>query len=151
MAGIIATYINYDPPPWQVTELNKNRVTEIRKFISSPASSWKRIDSGVNMVWNGADEDAHRAAVEEPQNAAGHNLCQRGSDDCNPDQTPEVTSKLCNGIDNKHYITKDTIGVLIDQNFCPDAVAQGRHDGGTHSIKRTYLQGTSEQVDIAID
>jgi hypothetical protein len=145
--------MSYDEPPWGKMERNLDRVKAIKKFIQTDRSSWER-KPGVNMIWNGADKQAHESV--------GAHLCQRDGEDCEsepapppaPEPAPEpvgVTSKTCNGIDNNRYIVAETIGALIDYSFCPDAVTQGRHDDNTQSIKRTYLQGTSEQVDLAID
>ncbi|KAF2105640.1 peptidase S8/S53 domain-containing protein [Lophiotrema nucula] len=63
VAGIIATYLNYDPPPWGQVDV-KQRVAKIKEFIKDPKSSWKRGD--VNMIWNGADSKAHDSAKPVP-------------------------------------------------------------------------------------
>jgi hypothetical protein len=38
-----------------------DRVKEIRRYITSPQSSWER-QQGVNVIWNGATEEDHKNA-----------------------------------------------------------------------------------------
>ncbi|KAF2005135.1 subtilisin-like protein [Amniculicola lignicola CBS 123094] len=43
VAGIIATYMNYDPPPWGAADLKgKQRVKAIRDYMPKRNSAWKR-------------------------------------------------------------------------------------------------------------
>lgn len=136
VAGVIATYMSYDKPPWRVKDRNKARVHAIKDFIRSPSSPWER-KLGFNMIWNGADKGAHEGANPP--------ICQRDGHDCNLsplDNLLRITSQYCNGIETKHYITAGTIGKLIDEDFYPDAAEQGRtNNNEAKSIKRTHLNG----------
>jgi hypothetical protein len=40
VAGVIATYFNYDPAPWDASKTGKARVQAIKDFLVSDASSW---------------------------------------------------------------------------------------------------------------
>jgi hypothetical protein len=61
VAGIIATYLNYDTPPWDGSKTGKERVQEIKNFLVNDASSWD--DSGkVRSIWNGATRADHKSA-----------------------------------------------------------------------------------------
>jgi hypothetical protein len=53
--------------PWDDSKSGLDRVKEIRKFITSKASSWER-KQGINTIWNGATEEDHKSA-----GANGHN------------------------------------------------------------------------------
>jgi len=61
VAGLIATYLAYDKKPWDDTKTGMNRVREIRRYITSKASSWER-KQGINVIWNGATEEDHKSA-----------------------------------------------------------------------------------------
>jgi hypothetical protein len=56
VAGLIATYMAYDKVPWDDSKEGIERVTEIRKFLLSDASSVVRskTQKDVRVVWNGA-------------------------------------------------------------------------------------------------
>ncbi|KAF2176958.1 subtilisin-like protein, partial [Zopfia rhizophila CBS 207.26] len=60
VAGVISTYLNYDPPPWDGSKTGKERVQAIKDFIGTDASSWARKDERV--IWNGAKKADHQAA-----------------------------------------------------------------------------------------
>ncbi|KAK2873573.1 hypothetical protein FQN49_002260, partial [Arthroderma sp. PD_2] len=51
----------------------------------------------------------------------------------------------------KKYVSRDAVHNLINSTFCPDAVKQKVLDKDSASISRTYLKGTPEEVNIAID
>ena len=57
----------------------------------------------------------------------------------------------CSGLKSKKYVARDTVADAIKNNFCPDAVKQGKPDKGTTEISRKYYDGTPEEVVIAID
>ncbi|KAI4928970.1 hypothetical protein J4E85_005592 [Alternaria conjuncta] len=60
VAGIIATHMNYES--WDQSKQGPDRVKEIKRWITTPESSWERAkdpDKQVNMIWNGADKAAH--------------------------------------------------------------------------------------------
>lgn len=60
VAGVIATYFNYDPKPWDDSKTGKERVQAIKDFIRSDSSSWT--DSGLTRtVWNGATRADHQS------------------------------------------------------------------------------------------
>jgi len=62
VAGLIATYLSYDKSkqPWDgLTGIE--RVVAIKKYLTSDISSWER-QTGVNAIWNGATEEAHKSA-----------------------------------------------------------------------------------------
>ncbi|KAF2873587.1 peptidase S8/S53 domain-containing protein [Massariosphaeria phaeospora] len=144
VAGVIATYQNY--APWGEMEGEYiEDIKAIKKYIQSPQSSWER-QKGVNMIWNGADKGAHEKA--------GANMCKR--DECAPPPPPPPPPppepvKTCNGIYNKRYIIQELMANVITNQFCPDAVAQGRLDDNSESISRTYFPGSMEEVTIAMD
>ncbi|KAH5423412.1 hypothetical protein HBI23_198970 [Parastagonospora nodorum] len=76
VAGIVAVHMNYQP--WDKAKTGVERVKEIKRWIRTPESSWERIKNQfpdkpnmkVNMIWNGADEAAHKSvggsAVDSP-------------------------------------------------------------------------------------
>lgn len=148
VAGVIATYLNYDPLPWDSGKKGKDRVRAIRDFIKSDASSWER-KPGIRMIWNGADENAHKDAT--PVICKRDGQCPtKPSPSPQPSTTPQY-SRECNKIENKKYIIEHKISDLINNHFCPAAVSQGKHDDGTQSFARSYNIGTTEEVDLAID
>ncbi|KAI2443351.1 hypothetical protein LOY86_002974 [Ophidiomyces ophidiicola] len=68
----------------------------------------------------------------------------------------------CHGLKTNKYINKDRLQKIMEDEFCTDAFAQGevdkekcfitgRLDKDSGSIARTYLQGTVEEFDIALD
>jgi len=60
VAGIIAVHMKYEP--WDKSKKGLDRVKEIKRWITTPESSWQRAadpDKQVNMIWNGADKAAH--------------------------------------------------------------------------------------------
>lgn len=60
VAGVIATYFNYDPKPWDDSKTGKQRVQAIEDFIRSDSSSWD--DSGLSRtIWNGATRADHQS------------------------------------------------------------------------------------------
>ncbi|EEP80032.1 predicted protein [Uncinocarpus reesii 1704] len=62
---------------------------------------------------------------------------------------PAVLQK-CHGLKTRKYVTRDTVKDLIS-SFCRAAVKQGKLDKNSGAISRTYLKGTMEEVEIAID
>ncbi|KAF2105862.1 peptidase S8/S53 domain-containing protein [Lophiotrema nucula] len=58
VAGLIATYMNYDPPPWGQVEMGRERVEKIKEFLKKDETSWER-NTGERIIWNGADKAAH--------------------------------------------------------------------------------------------
>ncbi|KAF2662368.1 subtilisin-like protein [Lophiostoma macrostomum CBS 122681] len=61
VAGVIALHSVYEP--WDKGMKKEARVKAIRNFIRSPESSWTVLENqplDVNMIWNGADEDAYK-------------------------------------------------------------------------------------------
>ncbi|KAF2105639.1 peptidase S8/S53 domain-containing protein [Lophiotrema nucula] len=142
VAGIIATYMNYDPPPWDTekTKTGKDKVIALRDWLQTDDTSWVRGEQ--RMIWNGADENAHKNAKAE--------ICKRDSASCSPGGS-SITALTCNDIQNKHYMIGETASMTIDQWFCPDAAKQHRPDDNSNSITRTYLQDTMETIELAID
>ncbi|KAH4103844.1 hypothetical protein HBH70_097240 [Parastagonospora nodorum] len=75
VAGIIAVHMNYQP--WGKDNTGLARVKEIRRWIQTPESSWERIKNQfpdkpnmkVNMIWNGADEAAHKSVSDSASNS----------------------------------------------------------------------------------
>jgi hypothetical protein len=60
VAGVIATYLNYDPPPWDGSKTGKARVQAIKEFLVNDASSWD--DTGKERsIWNGATRADHQS------------------------------------------------------------------------------------------
>ncbi|KAH7131789.1 peptidase S8/S53 domain-containing protein [Dendryphion nanum] len=148
VAGVIATYLAYDTPPWDSSKQGKDRVRAIKEYIKSDASSWER-KPGIRMIWNGADENAHKDAT--PVICKRDGQCPtKPSPSPQPSTTPQY-SRECNKIENKKYIIEHKISDLINNHFCPAAVSQGKHDDGTQSFARSYNIGTTEEVDLAID
>jgi hypothetical protein len=92
VAGVIATYFNYDPAPWDGSKTGKPRVQAIKEFLVSDASSWD--DTGkLRTIWNGATKTDHQSAgainqeppPDQPQNEGRTfvvGLEQTASPDC---------------------------------------------------------------------
>ena len=63
VAGLIATYLSYETKPWDDTKTGVERVKAIRDYLTSEKSSWVRDrddpNSGIRVIWNGADAAAH--------------------------------------------------------------------------------------------
>jgi hypothetical protein len=60
VAGVIATYFNYDPAPWDASKTGKARVQAIKDFLVNDASSWDD-DGKVRSIWNGATRADHQS------------------------------------------------------------------------------------------
>ena len=84
VAGVIATYLHYDPPPWG-TQTGLARAQAIKAYIQSPASSWS-VFRWSRIIWNGATSANHDGAADEP----------KPMDQPDPDTPPseEETEKL---------------------------------------------------------
>ena len=122
VAGLIATYLAYDNPPWGEAK-GPNRVKAIRNYLTSDASSWAR-KNNYRMIWNGANDDAHKAA--------GSVCCRK--------------NKRCYGINDRRYVARDTLFKLAQQ-FCGQAARFSREDNGlANGLDQTYLQTTVEEV-----
>ncbi|KAK2877265.1 hypothetical protein FQN49_001289 [Arthroderma sp. PD_2] len=72
-----------------------------------------------------------------------------GGGDSRPKDEP--TDKKCGMLKDLKYVTRDTLDDLIRDTFCPKAEGQGALDENSGSISRRYLEGTVEEVDIAMD
>ncbi|KAH6883067.1 peptidase S8/S53 domain-containing protein [Alternaria rosae] len=63
VAGLIATYLSYATKPSDDTKTGVERVKAIRDYLTSEKSSWVRDrdnpNSGIRVIWNGADAAAH--------------------------------------------------------------------------------------------
>ncbi|KAK2846342.1 hypothetical protein FQN49_005817, partial [Arthroderma sp. PD_2] len=59
--------------------------------------------------------------------------------------------KKCGMLKDNKYATRGTIHDLMNTKFCPEAVNQTTLDENSGSISRTYLQGTLEEMVIAMD
>ncbi|KAI4678050.1 uncharacterized protein J4E88_006568 [Alternaria novae-zelandiae] len=112
VAGIIATHMNYES--WDQSKQGPDRVKEIKRWITTPESSWERAkdpDKQVNMIWNGADKAAH--------DSVSNNYCKfkyqnryffyrRDDDNQEPDS-------LCTSLLNDFH--QDDQGVTTDENL----------------------------------
>lgn len=67
------------------------------------------------------------------------------------EEPPPKPSQECYGLDGDKYVTRDTLKDIIEDQFCPDAVDQGTLDEGSGALFRIYLEGTVEEVGIAIE
>ena len=67
-----------------------------------------------------------------------------------PPSKPTEVGK-CFGLGAKKYVGRDTIADIIQKQYCPDAVKQGKLDANSASIARTYNKGTPEEVSVSID
>jgi hypothetical protein len=69
VAGVIATYLNYDPPPWDGSKKGKERVQAIKDYIRSDKSSWvHKAGSDLNVIWNGATKEDHKSVGANQEN-----------------------------------------------------------------------------------
>ncbi|EFW23263.1 conserved hypothetical protein [Coccidioides posadasii str. Silveira] len=77
-------------------------------------------------------------------------------------KTPGKEEKKCFGLGSRKYVTRYIIKDIIEDEFCTEAFGQGEPDKksctirgvldkGSGSVARTYLKGTPEEVDIAMD
>ena len=153
VAGIIATYLNYDPPPWDGTKTGKARVQAIKDYIVTDASSWvRKVETG-RVIWNGATKADHASVGANSREVS--NSKSKRQDNCGgiPPPPPPPARPTCNGYgpDNNKYADRArTLSKLVD-TFCPDATAQGGLDANSGSILRTYNKDTPEQIDVAMD
>lgn len=155
VAGVIATYMAYDQPPWDPSKTGKARVQAIKDYIRTDESSWKRPGKGERLIWNGA--------TEEIRNSVGAKMCKR--DDCSdtppppeqsspaqPPSPPADQEKKCyQDVTTTKFVDRDMVLKLIDESFCPDAQKQGKLDDNSGSISRTYNMDTPEQIELAAD
>ncbi|KAF2733352.1 hypothetical protein EJ04DRAFT_605595 [Polyplosphaeria fusca] len=98
VARTIATYMNHNEYPWSSSTMDTNRVQAIGDYIRSSKSSWRR-NTWLNIIWNGAGSYVWDHAEQAPP------------DNLPPPSSPQPPSnpKTCNGINNKHYVTRDTM------------------------------------------
>ncbi|ORX91632.1 peptidase S8/S53 domain-containing protein [Clohesyomyces aquaticus] len=146
VAGIIATYMAYNEPPWDKSRQGVDRVKAIKDYIASDKSSWERKpNSGVNVIWNGATKEDH--------DSVGANQCSTSKkrQGCSSEPPPTPAQPICNGVGTKKYADRERALTIIDDKFCPDAAKQGHLDEGSGSIARTYNEGSLEEVHIAMD
>jgi hypothetical protein len=137
VAAIIATYMNYDPPPWSTNDRSVNRVKSIKEFLQSGKTTIERV-ADVPMIWNGADQAAHESATPEESS----NTCDlRKRDTCDTDKPLE-----CRGLQGNTYATRNTLSRFIDTEFCPRM--ETVEEPYPHV---TYLVGTPEAVDIGVE
>ncbi|KAI4646602.1 hypothetical protein J4E93_004823 [Alternaria ventricosa] len=66
VGGLIATYLGMDDIPSEFRDSTGiERVKAIREYLKSDKSSWvHKPGTEVRMIWNGADEDAHRVRYD---------------------------------------------------------------------------------------
>jgi hypothetical protein len=63
VAGVIATYLNYEPLPWGESYTGKERVQAIKDYIVTDKSSWiRKAGSDIRVIWNGATKENHKNA-----------------------------------------------------------------------------------------
>lgn len=112
--------MNYDPPPWRITEYNIDRVKAIIYYLQSDDSSWER-QEGIRMIWNGADKTAHDGVSSGPDKPL-----------------------KCYGIANPDgcYTAQNTVSKLIDEDFCPSWLGPDK--------KEDYLYTTPDGVQISL-
>jgi hypothetical protein len=102
VAGVIATHLNYDPPPWDGSLTGKARVQAIKDYIQSDGSSWiRKGDINTRAIWNGATRTDH--------NSAGANQClaSKKRQDCNtssPSSPPALQPTKALSIILQNYI-----------------------------------------------
>ncbi|KAH6866620.1 peptidase S8/S53 domain-containing protein [Alternaria rosae] len=99
VAGIIATHMNYES--WDQSKQGLDRVKEIKRWITTPESSWERAkdpDKQVNMIWNGADKAAHDS-VSNNQSPSPSSQPQKRTFAVGLEQTttPECSNTISNG------------------------------------------------------
>jgi Alpha-galactosyl-binding fungal lectin len=122
---MIANFLAYDNVPFLTT----NVAAWARNYVMNTAV-WER-QPGTKMIWNGATEAENSKVGTQA--------------------APANAQPSCIGLSNKKYVTRNTVNNIVSTQFCPDAVKQGGLDTNSGSISRTYLKGTPEQVEIAMD
>ncbi|KAF2176956.1 subtilisin-like protein [Zopfia rhizophila CBS 207.26] len=151
VAGIIATYLTYDPPPWDGSKQGKERVQAIKDYILSDKSSWvRKAGSDLRVIWNGATKDDHKSVGANSCRVPNSKL-KRQVDCDNTPPSPPPAGKKCYGTNDRKYVDRKTIKKLIDDIFCKNAAEQGHLDENSGSISRVYNQGSMEQLAIAMD
>jgi hypothetical protein len=156
VAGVIATYMAYDTPPWKEEGQGEpegiERVKAIRKYITGTDSSSPRGDDAINMIWNGADEDAHKVAKPDFCDNPAKLRSRQDQDRCSAAEPPPPEGPQCKNIfDNRtRYVTRDTLVQVLKDDFCPgwDNVIGGTLFNklvDTGSPEETWL--TIEQLD----
>jgi Alpha-galactosyl-binding fungal lectin/Subtilase family len=123
VAGVIANFLAYSAVPFPAN------AAWARNYVMTVAG-WPR-QPGIRMIWNGVTE------ANNPRSGS--------------QVAPANAQASCIGLSNKKYVTRNTVNDIISNQFCPDAVKQGALDQGSGSISRTYLKGTTEEVEIAMD
>jgi hypothetical protein len=127
--------MNYDPPPWGITEHNIDRVKAIREYLKSDASSWER-QLGVPMIWNGADETAH----DSIGSGSPDTCTSTKRDTCDqPLKCYDISSP--DRVDG-FYAAQDTVSKLIDEDFCPSWHGEDKTED--------YLYTSPDGVQISI-
>ena len=79
VAGLIATYIadSILPSEWNTVK-GIQRVTAIRQYLFSNASSWVR-PKGCRMIWNGASQNEHENAQKAVESEANKDTLTKNS------------------------------------------------------------------------
>lgn len=126
--------------PWDDSKNGLDRVKEIKRYITSTASSWERKkdqNPPVNIIWNGANEDAHKGALA--------NWCGYKRGVCNGYHP----IKKCYGIEDKKYIARNTLSDLVVNHFCLGATNPFK--ANELVWKDTYGRDTMETVEISVE
>lgn len=136
VAGEIANLLSYDTVPFDTSD--GKLVRSVRDYlVNSPAAGWPRKPTDVRVLWNGVTEaDNPKEAPPNPMSSS-------------PPQP--VLSKTCAGLAADVLCGRETLRSIIEDHFCPDAVAQGGLDKDSGSISRRYNQGTMDEVALGID
>jgi hypothetical protein len=108
VAGLIATYLSYEPTQkyWDGLKGTK-RVEAIRDYLLSDDSSWTRSKPSSNhpkdqirMIWNGAKEEDHKSAGTNSLNNPA------------PSPTPLTSSKKTKALSIVYQSCVDEVGKL---------------------------------------
>ncbi|KAF2867475.1 peptidase S8/S53 domain-containing protein [Massariosphaeria phaeospora] len=144
VAGLIALYMAYDKPPWVEGDTPEPegyaRVQAIKDYIMSDKSSYER-SPGIKMIWNGATEQNHKDAVEDPP-------VQPDSPEACADPTSKHKRSTCNSTVpiTCHGLPSDKLSKVIAEEFCP----QLGNMTISNSTSSKYLQDTADMVTITI-
>ena len=106
-----------------------NLVKNLRAFLQTDQASWAR-EPGIRVLWNQVTE------ADNPKQQQ---------------QLAPAEQKTCRGLGSSKYVAREVLRHIIENKFCPDAVAQGTLDKDSGSIMRRYNEKTMEEAIIAID
>lgn len=133
---------------WRDSELAVLRYCALRHKRRQPSSERARLPRQQPRRRLAAQADRRTRALERRHRSQQP---QGSSPQSHVVTSPAAVSKTCAGLAAAKYVGRETLRSIIEDHFCPDAVAQGGLDKDSGSISRRYNRVTMDEAALGID